>query len=151
MFGDGREAFGPVGAFHDPAPAAFERGDGLARVAFDRGQNGVLGRRIILAHDLVELGGLHARALQLGEGGSGANRAELLHVADQDHSGAGLAGVVEQRCHVAGGKQRSFVHDPHSTALQARLTHKVLGDSLALHVQRIAKRSRRRCGGGERR
>ncbi|GAA3787650.1 hypothetical protein GCM10022600_04810 [Qipengyuania pelagi] len=55
-----------------------------------------------LAHDLVEDVGGHAMLLELPEGSACLDAAELAHVADQDQTGLGLAGLGEQRLAVAG-------------------------------------------------
>ena len=88
-----------------------------AHVSCEARAHGFLQLRVFLPEDFVHDGGLHARALELGEGLAGIDRVELLLVADQHHA-RDAQGVrdAEQIPGLDGGGERALVDYQHGFA-----------------------------------
>ena len=99
-------------AFDYLAAATFERGQSLARMAFNRGHDGFAGVGIGLPDHLGKLRGRHACLLQLGKGSACTDRSQLLDVADQNKPGSGLVGAGHEFGHVVRRKHRGFIDNP---------------------------------------
>ena len=83
----------------------------------EAGLDGLLQRRLALAHDLVHRRAPHAGGLQLREGLAGIHGIELLLVAHQDHAGdAERVGDPEQVARLRGGGEGALVHHQHGLA-----------------------------------
>ena len=92
--------------------------EGPVDVACEARFDGLLERRLALAHDLVHYSALHAGRLQLREGLAGVDGIELLLVAHQDHTGdAERVGDPEQIARLRGRGERALVHHQHRLAV----------------------------------
>src|ERR1700730_5827188 len=100
--------------------------------------------RVTLAHDLIQLGRLHAMFLQLLEGPSGLYSLMLASVSDQHNAVFGIESTQEFS-HLPGARERSFIDQVQTrrslvmldTLHQLRLQCPTEGLRMELHSQNI--------------